>query len=499
MKIQIKILLVLFLFMANGFGQDLSLLKRAIQELESRIPSLQQAAIRYNTAQAKEYLDQALAELNKTRQIVQQQPWRLLDAWASYRKSKAYVDLASRILIIKPALRVNAEMDKLISQAETEVGQTNLAEARYMLTRARSFRLESVRAFRNERYIKAQEYNRIAVYFANKAIELAQGSGTAPDIREQYQQVRENLNRLFQDIQTADIENNALKTLFSKARLSMEQAQTAYEKGQSRRAVQYLQIAERLLYRAADLKQQTSLGRQERIQRNLNSLEQYISGIEKDLPQDAAQSNQRLLKKARQFLLSAWRDFEQKAFSQAESKIALAQRMATKALKITPREPADDNYRLEQRLSEIRHLITLQESQPDAANHTMVKELHLQINQILIQAETDLQQKRPRMAYAKLSIALRLVNRIEAMLSSPSMENFSKNQLLERYSQLENSVTNLSEQNKNNVQIQTVVPILSQLLKRSAQALEKDQLPMADELLNFVQRQLQNLLREVAN
>ncbi len=497
MKIQTKILLVLFLLIGTGFGQDLALLNRAIQKLEVKISSLRQAAIRYNAGQAEEYLNQALIELDKTRQIVQQQPWRLLEAWASYRKSKAYVNLASKILIIKPALRIGTEMDKLLLRAETEVGRTNIAEARYMLTRARSFRLESVRAFKAQRYLKAQEFNRIAVYFANKAIEIAQGNIARPNLREQYSRVRDNLNRLFQDIQTSEIENTSLKTLFDKARLSLEKAQAAYENGQNQRAIQHLQIAERLLYRAADLQQQTAMGQSERILSNLNSLEQYILGIENDLPQDAAQSNQRLLKKARQFLQSAWRDYEQKAFRQAESKIALAQRMATKALIIAPREWVDDNYRLEQRISEIRHLISLQESQPGAAENTLTTSLHQQIKKILEQAELDIEKSHPRLAYRKLSIALRLVNRVEALLSAPSIENLSRNQLLERYSQLEISVTNLSEQHKDNSQIQAVIPILNQLLKRSAQAIEKDQLPVAEELLNFVQRQLQNLLKEV--
>jgi len=498
MKIHIKILLVLFLFIANGFGQDLTLLKRAIQELETQIPSLRQAAIRYNAQQAEEYLDQALIELDKTRQIVQQQPWRLLEAWASYRKSKAFVDLASKILIIKPALRISTEMDKLLLRAETEVGRTNLAEARYMLTRARSFRVESVRAFRNERYIQAQEFNRIAVYFANKAIELAQGSTARPDIREQYRQVRKNLFSLYRDIQASEIENSALKTLFDKARLSLEQAQAAYEKGQTRRAVQQLQIAERLLYRAADLQQQTSLGRRERILSNLNSLDQYISGIENDLPEEASQSNQRLLKKARQFLQGARRDYEQKTFPQAESKIALAQRIATKALKITPREQVDDTYRLEQRIAEIRRLLSLQESQPGTTDNSLTIVLHQQIKRILVQAESDIEKNHPRLAYRKLSIALRLVNRVEALRSSPKTGSLSKNQLFERQKQLDNSVSNLSEQHKDNLQLNAVIPILNQLLKRSALAIEKDQLRVAEELLNFVQRQLQNLLKEVA-
>jgi len=246
------------------------------------------------------------------------------------------------------------------------------------------------------------------------------------------------------------------------------------------------------LYRAADLQQQTSLGRRERILSNLNSLDQYISGIENDLPEEASQSNQRLLKKARQFLQGARRDYEQKTFPQAESKIALAQRIATKALKITPREQVDDTYRLEQRIAEIRRLLSLQESQPG----TIV--LHQQIKRILVQAESDIEKNHPRLAYRKLSIALRLVNRVEALRSSPKTGSLSKNQLFERQKQLDNSVSNLSEQHKDNLQLNAVIPILNQLLKRSALAIEKDQLRVAEELLNFVQRQLQNLLKEVA-
>ena len=471
---------------------------QAAAKLESRIAYLQQTAERYRVTKAKEYLNRANNKLDDAKSFLSPPFPKINDAWSAYRKAKSLTDMAAKILLVKPALQAGAEMDRLLLQAETLAQSSNKAEARYMLTRARSFRFKSETAFRNSRYIKAREYYRIALFFVNKSIKLARGAA-GNDSVQSYQQLLEDITNLYSDLSTAAASDAALNKLLQKAQNALNRARQAYELGNRRQALLQLQICERLLYRAADLNQQSGQGRVERLASNLSSLEQYISGIEADLQAGSSGQSLRLLHKAEAFLKAARRDFENGAYKKAESKIALAQRMAAKALRLsgaaTPASGAD----IERRIAEIRHLISLQKEKAPSANEDLMRLFHQKARRLLNSAEKDFQSGKTKIAYQKTKTALHLVNRLESVLSANQVIKQTAPRLLTRLQQMEQALQVLEQNTNAGSGSAVLLPLLKELSEKARIAIDNDNLVMAQAILDFMQGRINNLMKTEAH
>ena len=166
MKLSLKILVLVFLLQNFGVAQDLNRFRNTVLSLEQRINYLQQVAERYRLQKVIDYLQTARTELEKAKDIVRENPLHLKEAWLSYTRAKQITDAAAKLLVIKPALKMSAEMDRLINKAEIEVQKSNNSESRYMLNKARTFRVKAQNAYRNSVLLKAQEYHRISIYYA---------------------------------------------------------------------------------------------------------------------------------------------------------------------------------------------------------------------------------------------------------------------------------------------------------------------------------------------
>ncbi len=498
MKYSAKIFFLLILLFSLSQAQNFNTFYRTVDKLKSRIDYLEQTAERYRVKRANEYLNQANNKLDEARSLVKQIPPRINAAWAAYREANRLTDLAAKALLVKPALQAGAEMDRLILQAETLVQNSNKAEARYMLTRARSFRFKSETAFRNSRFVKAREYYRIALFFVNKSIKLA--SGTAGAISGQsYQQLLEDITNLYNDLSTAAASDITVKKLLQKAQNALELARQTYAQGNRRQALLQLQICERLLYRAADLNQQSGQGRVERLESNLASLKQFISGIEADLQAGSSRQSLRLLHKAEEFLKAARRDLENGAYKKAESKIALAQRMAAKALRLSSQETPASGAEIDRRIAEIRHLISLQKEKAASGYEDLMRLFHQNAQRLLDSAENDFQSGKIKIAFQKTKTALHLVNRLEAILSTKQINKQTAPRLLERLRQMEQTLQVLEQNPNASAGSAVLLPLLKELSAKARIAIDNGNLLMAQAILDFMQGRIKNLMKTEAH
>lgn len=494
MKHGAKILFFLILMFSLGTAQNFSVLKQSVEKLESRIAYLQQSAERYRIQRAEDYLTQASAKLDEARSLIRQIPPRVNSAWAAYREAKALTDLAEKALVVKPALRAGAEMDRLLLQAESLIQNSNNAEARYMLTRARSFRFKSETAFRNSRFVKAREYYRIALFFVNKSIQLAQGKAGI-NTGQSYRHLLEDITNLYNELSTDSGSDAALNKLLQKVQRTLDLARKAYEQGNRRQALLQLQISERLLYRAADISQQSGRGQTERLDSNLSLLEQYIMGIEAELGNNKNRESKRLLRKAKEFLKAARYDYGNNALKKAESKMALARRMATKALRLSDRNAQDAANETEQRIREIRHLIQLQKEKGNSSQKPIMRVFHGQAQRLLDAAEKDFLSGHTQIAFRKTKTALHLVNRVEAVLSAPPAATQTSSQLQERLRQVKRSILILRENTNPGSESAVLVPLLQNLSEKIQTAINNGNLVMAGEILDFIQSRINNLMK----
>ncbi len=498
MNTNTKIFFLLILLFSLSQAQNFSVFNKAADELENRIEYLKQTADRYQVNRANEYLNQASGKLEEAHSLLRQIPPRVNAAWAAYRQAKALTDQAAKILLIKPALRAGAEMDRLLLQAESLVQNSNNAEARYMLTRARSFRFKSETAFRNSRFVKAREYYRIALFFVNKSIKLAKGA-TGNNSGQSYEQLLEDITNLYGDLSTAAGSDAALNTLLQKAQNALRLAQKANEQGRRRQALLQLQICERLLYRAADLSQQKGQGRTEQINSNLMSLERYILGIEADIQNKNNRQSLRLLRKAKDFLRAARHDYENNAYKQAESKIALAQRMAAKALRLSDQDTPVALEDIERRINEIRHLIELQQQKTVNKQGRLMRLFHRQAEHLLDSAENDLQSGDSQIAFQKTKTALHLINRLESVLSNPKTNGQTASQLQERLQQAKRAIQVLEKNTYTSPGSAVLLPLLRTLSEKVRIAIDRGDFLTAGETLNFIQGRINSLMKSEAH
>jgi len=495
MKFLLKISLLIFLFSSFVQSQDFNLVKQAVGKLDNRIVTLDHTASKYHLSKVQEILVRAKAELNQCESLLYQ--FHIRQAWTHYKKAEKLVDLSAKVILVKPALKLNAEMEKLFLKAERVVQKSDRSEGRYLLTRARAFRAKAEQSYRSNRFIRGQEFQRIAIYFVSKAIEITSGN-SALNQSQDYQQLVENLHNLYNDLSAAPDKVPGLKTLLQKAASGLQQAQKNFEKGRLKEAYIQLQISERLLYRAADLSQDSGKGRREQIENNLLSLDHYIGSIAESTGENTTIRDKQLLRKARKFLRAARRDFEQKDYAKSELKINLAQRMASKVLRFNRSQDMNSSADTDQRISEVRQLMELQKTKLNAQNKEIIQILHSNANKLLNSAEQDQAADRPGRAIKKTRLALRLVNRVEAILARNKVADTTESRLAQRYTQIKRLLDNLSHR-QDNENISMMLPLLNRLLEKADRAEKSGILYIADELFDFIQRQINRLIKSAAH
>ncbi|MCD4693544.1 MAG: hypothetical protein K8R79_11560, partial [Calditrichales bacterium] len=180
MKYLIKISVILLVLISLSSAQDYNDLQTRLQQFDTKLRTIKTLAIKYNNQLALYKIDLAYVEyniaLNRLSEYIADPSKKYKLVQAAFRLSQAnkLADQAARLVLFKPAAKAKAELDKLIRKAEILVHQYNNDEARYLLNRARAFQLKAYQAYKSGRFIQSQEYHRIAIYFANKTIELAE-------------------------------------------------------------------------------------------------------------------------------------------------------------------------------------------------------------------------------------------------------------------------------------------------------------------------------------
>ncbi len=498
MKNLIKIILTLLLLASAAWAQSDSniSIKRNIQNLKQKLDNLERLAVKYKADNVLVLVQKAKLELAGA--VIQYNQRNYRKALELYKNALRDTNLAAKLLLFKPLSTARKDFDRLLQRAERAVQGSEKAEARHLLIRARSFQTKAVRAYQNSQYIQGQEFQRIAVYFANKAIMLAgielNGNNTQSDYKEQ----AENLKRLYKNISSSNINNPDITRLIEKAFSYFQASRNFFEQGDEQQAFFRLQIGERLLYRALDLQQNSSEGRKEQLRLNIASLRNYIEGVERTLNESQNSGGSRLLRKAGQFYQSALRDYENGNFMDAQSKISLAQRMATKALQTVSSDAETDIDLIRDKIKEIKQLIKLQQ-QKLSVERPLVNMLHEQAETLLQRAQTAVENGRDRQAYWMVRFSFRIINRVEFILKNSGAEQIDKNRVMQDLSRLRQTLLTLEQKDNLNNQIKAQVNLLNNLLQRSEKSINEDNLRIASELMHLVQEHLNFLLKEALN
>lgn len=487
MKRTLNIVTLIFLLFAGAFAQQNNDWAQPVHKLEQRIRFLERIAQRYHVQQAINALQNAGSKLDLARS--QFQRFQFVKAWLNFNKAKQIVDKVERAVLFKPAVKAFMDAEHLIQRAEHLLQNSQDKQAQYMLNRARSFLGDAEKAYRNGQFVRGQEFQRIAIFFANKAIAFTQGAAAGPADQFNFDEQLRNLRTLYQSVQEQAQENPQIQKLLKNADAFLKQAEKLYRQGKYQRALVQLQIGERLLYRAIDMGQQTEQGQKGRMENNLQSLNRYLTSLETN-----AQGNlkaMRLLRKARQFLRSARRAAVNGKYQQAANQIDLAQRLANRALRYLNAGAVNAPGSFDDRLQEVNHLYASLSQSAALAQDEYTQYFSKRARQVIKQAQQAHEAGREQLAMARLNFAVRILNRLMSHQSTPVFTSQQIQDLQVQYQRLARVLERFNNQESKT--------ILEKELQQAGQQLQQEHYQIAGTLLDLLQKEINTLIRRAQN
>jgi len=495
-----RILIIFLLASGTLYAQQMTgdRVRQNMVRLQRKLVQVSALVQKYHDMRAIKLVDKAKSELvladNKYKEY-KNTPERQMSkrkllinlAGAHFNLAEKYIGAASKFLMFKPAAQKKNELNNLISKAENVVNRSQSDESRYFLNKARRFQSEAQSAFRNERFLQGYEFLRVALYFAQKTIDMSSIPGRGHSDKQDFNNALENTRVLLQRAGELISGNNLSDQMYRRAEDYFQKAERAYRSDHLKQAFSQLKFAERLLYRVVDMSGNSSATAEQQTQDNLQSLGRYLQSLQSDFQGTANP----FLDKAYKLYRRAVRQAQDKKHRQAQVSIQLSQRMALKAYRQKTNSSVDDDEeQLKSRYNDARHLYDLQDVSMTEATPSL-QTIHLQAGKYLNQAGEALQNNRLVQAHYLLKISLKLMNRARQSkfhdATQPQVENNIK-RLSDALKRLQNNTT-LGEV------WQVRVSTLSDLLQQAQNALEKGDVSVAANLAGFIQNQLTALLK----
>jgi hypothetical protein len=468
-----------------------------LKQLGRKIEQIQLLAERYKNQEALKIIQGAREDFNAAINLLQE--WKgnryrlglLEQARVKYQSANLKADLASRILLFKPAANLLTQLERLIQQAESVAQGSDANDLRYYLNKARNYYKLAQNAFANNRYLRGHEYLKIATYFAEKVISLGRGNKNS-DKGTRFEEHHNNIQMLLSRVSLDIDDNDILSELYKNVQEYLRRASNAHSQGNLNRAFSNLQIAERLTYRIIDLSEENSSNSiEQRVEEEYQSLSRYLNTLRNELEREDQQSS--ILDKAEEFELKACRNIDNQQYQQAETNLKLAQRMALRVSnKISMSGNMHDSGNLQIRMNEIRHLLNLQGSRIEKQQVNSTDILFEQAQEFFRLAEQAFENNHYAMASYYFNITLRILNVNENILKRQAPANLSEETVLQDLDRAEQLINRLKGNESLDTANQAKISALEKLLVRARAAFEHGNYILAKQIVGIIQNQLTN-------
>ncbi len=478
-------------------------IKRNIFVLGRKIEQISILVERYKNDRAANLIKKAKNEFSTATNLLEQ--WfalprstrlrnteKLATARVHYNLSNKLADQAARLLLFKPTANLKTELERLIHRAESAAhdGSDN-SELRYFLNKARAFHREALNAFSHDQYLKGHEFLRIAVYFAEKTISLAQSGQQNGTRLQKFEEQNKNIQILLNEALRFSTENDVIKELQQNAQNYLKRAKQAYNNGKLKRAYSQLRIAERLAYRIIDLAGNKNNSLEEKVKEDYQSLGRYLSSVRSELESSGQRS--KLLDKADQLYTKAGHYISSAQYQKAATNLKLSQRMGLRAFKKTSSSSRPDVESLQSRLNEVQHLLQLQEgvlsSQKNDANNL----LYGQADKFFNDAKRAYSQQSYAQTAYLLNLSLRILNRNEKVLKQKP-QNISSQKIEKDLLRIERVFSRLNTNPSLDAKNKIKLNYLAELLEKARREFDTKNYIVSAELLFIIQQQISTML-----
>jgi len=499
-----KHLILTIIFLSFGlnflFAQDRmsDRMEHNLKQLARKIEQISVLAERYENKEALITIQSAKKDFDSAISLLDE--WKgnrnrlgLLDqARGKYQSANLKADLASRILLFKPAANLLNQLERLIQQAESVAQGSDANDLRYYLNKARNYYKHAQNAFASNRYLRGHEYLKIATYFAEKVISLTQGNRHS-DRSLRFDEYKNNIQMLLNRVSGLIEGNDILDDLFKNVQEYLRRATNAYTRGNLNRAFSNLQIAERLTHRIIDLSEENDgNSREQRIEEDYQSLSRYLSTLRNEF--ERANKESKILDKAEEFHTMAARNINNNQYQKAAKNLKLAQRMAIRAFnKISSGNKTIDSENLQNRINEIQHLMNLQESRVKEQLNSSANILFDQAREFFKLGQQEYENANYVKASYYFNITLRILNKNEKILKRQNRDNLSVETVLKDLNRVEQLINRLKLNASLDDASQSKIAVLESLLHRARAAYENGDYIITRELVGIVQNQLANM------
>ncbi len=493
MKKIIHAIIIISLFSGFIYAQRDEDLGSRIRQFATQLIRLQNLAQRYDNPEAAQLISQAIFRLNQARESWDARRFR--EAKVQFYQSVNLYKQASRLLFYKPALNLKNNLDELIHKAEISLQKNDSRDGRYMLNRARDFQLKANRQINLSDYVKGQEYMRIAMHFAQKAIEIAERTRGDSIERYNYEEELQHIRQLYRQLQRTNSENRDVNELLQKADAYVDRSKSLYESNDEQQAFYHLQIAEKLLFRAVDLSESNFDSKPERFENNLNSLRQYLYSIELSLNNIKDANAKKFYNRAITLLEESERDYQKGDLEKARVKLLLAQKFANRALRFFDSIAEQESRRTENRIQEIENIIQLQKQKIEREDNKVVLNLHNEAKELLQKAKRELDTNNQARAFQLVQLSLRLVNRVDILLKRDNHSPISNTELTGVINDLDKKLNTLLNNKEIDDSLKTRITLLLEMLNKAKNHFDNRDYDTAIELIQIIQSQY-NLILE---
>jgi hypothetical protein len=495
MKKTIIILSIVLILSGYLFAQwEQDELYQRIRQFQSQLNQLQSLTSRYDNERVYEILTQAKNWYERARGSWQDRKYRI--AREQFKTAVILYRQASRLLFLKPVLNIQNTLDETIHKAEINLQKNESRDGRYLLNKAREFKLKADRQINLSNYLKGQEYLRIALHFAQKAFDLSEKAGGNAGERYNYEEELQNLQDLYRELYRLNSNNRQVSELLQKADSYIKESQNTFRNNDKRQAFYQLKIAEKFLFRAVDLSEKSSESRPQRFINNLNSMRQFLHGIELSINNNDNPAARKFYNKAKNLLIEAENDHQNGELDKAGTKLLLAQRLGNRVLNLI--EPIGERkiFRIENRIDEIDRIIQLQKQKIENNDDIVIENLHKEAERLLKQARRNLENGHENQAFQTVQLTLRLVNRIDLLMHKEDLKSQSLAGLNKEIQNLENKLNTIHNSFDDSEKLQTRIQILKNLLQNAKNHYENNELETSLELVRIVQSQLKLILEK---
>jgi hypothetical protein len=376
------------------------------KRLENYIERIEEQVSRFNDEQAMQLINQARRYLEDARSDLNQKPRpRYGSALLNMNQAKNFADQAARRIMQRPVGNLKRQLDDIIQDAEQVVVKSNNQEALYLLNQANRFRNLAYQAYNTNRPLDAQEYYRIAYFFARKCTNLALNKNL--DLESRLRELEVTIQNLLTQAQSLapQTETDTYQILLQEAQTHYQEALQLIDEGKEERALRRLILVERLLYRILDQSEGSGRDTGAQLAARLYSQQTLLQS----LTSEATPRQKKLLDRAHGLYNEAKVAYDNLNYKEAAQKLALSQRIANTLFRSLRRQEVFADDLLPARINDTRQLLEMQNASGNLNETRLYQEAH----KLLDRAEQELARGNQAVAFQLIQAATRMSYRLQ--------------------------------------------------------------------------------------